>query len=79
MTEQAQAWLDRATEDLQALALLGKNPDLNRVAAFHAQQGLEKALKAAIALKGSAIPRSHDLVRLAAVADPLPGNWRKIS
>jgi HEPN domain-containing protein len=73
MTEQAKAWLDRATEDLQALALLEKNPDLNRVAAFHAQQGLEKALKAAVVLKGSPIPRSHDLVRLAAVADPLPG------
>lgn len=36
MIEQAKAWLGRATEDLKALALLEKNPDLNRVAAFHA-------------------------------------------
>ncbi len=38
-------WLDRAQDDLNAAHALLNYPDLTHVAAFHAQQATEKALK----------------------------------
>lgn len=44
---------------------------------FHAQQAVEKALKAVVAVRGLEIPRSHDIELLIRLVDPgegaLPG------
>jgi len=42
--------------------------ELTNVAAFHAQQCIEKCFKALIEKDGKPVPRVHDLVRLAALA-----------
>lgn len=44
-------------------------PDLVDPAAFHVQQAIEKALKAAIILSGGEPPKTHDLKRLHALTD----------
>ncbi|MBP6440073.1 MAG: HEPN domain-containing protein [Caldilineaceae bacterium] len=41
-------WLARAADDLKAAEVLIAQPDLTNIVAFHAQQAVEKALKAAI-------------------------------
>jgi len=44
-----------------------------RSVAFHAQQAVEKAIKAALVLEGKAAPRTHDLDDL---RNRLPAGWR---
>jgi HEPN domain-containing protein len=59
-------WLELAFEDLAAARYLAADPTLAaRLAAGHAQQAAEKALKAVIVASGREPPRSHDLVALA--------------
>lgn len=68
MTGAAQEWLARAREDLDTVAKLLDDPGLTNVAAFHAQQCIEKCFKAVIEAAGKPVPRIHDLVRLSALA-----------
>jgi HEPN domain-containing protein len=66
LDEPVRYWLELAREDLEAARFLGSAPRVvPRVAAGHAQQAAEKALKAVIAASGREPPRSHDLVALA--------------
>ena len=61
----AQDWLAHAEADLR-LAHLGQ-PEVDKLAsliAFHAQQAVEKALKAVLVSHGQAFPRTHDLDQL---------------
>jgi HEPN domain-containing protein len=63
--EVADLFLSKAASDLAAARLLAQ--DLNQdddVVGFHAQQSVEKALKAVVAVRGLEIPRSHDIVLL---------------
>jgi HEPN domain-containing protein len=54
--------LDRAAEDeLMARSLLPIEGVTDAGVGFHAQQAVEKALKAVLALKGVEFPYSHDL------------------
>lgn len=65
----ARVWLDYIERDrVIAERLL---IDVPGGAAYHVQQAAEKSLKAAIALSGIEPPRTHDLVRLAALAAPV--------
>ena len=60
----AHAWLDKARSDLHAteLMIVGEGP--YDTACFHAQQTIEKSLKALLAFHGKPIPKSHDLEEL---------------
>jgi HEPN domain-containing protein len=59
--------LDRAAEDeLMARSLLPIEGVTDAGVGFHAQQAVEKALKAVLALKGVEFPYSHDLDALIA-------------
>ena len=61
-------WLAFARRDLEMAELL-LGADYLDGAAFHAQQAMEKVLKAALVRAGVRPPRTHDLVELAAAAD----------
>ena len=62
----AAAWLEYADADAEVASLIGASPHLAHMACFHAQQAAEKALKAYLAWLGDeAIPRTHDLEKLA--------------
>jgi len=68
-----QAWLIKAAEDLDAIRALQGNPGLTGVIAFHAQQCVEKCLKAVAEERKGTVPRVHDLRRLwELVADQFP-------
>ncbi len=57
-------WLDRALDDLEAIEELLKREHLTNVAAFHAQQAVEKTLKAVIEEVGIGLRKTHNLLRL---------------
>jgi len=57
-------WLDRAEDDLNAARLLMDSPDLTHLAAFHAQQAVEKSLKAVIEEYDLGLVKTHSLTRL---------------
>jgi HEPN domain-containing protein len=64
MKPATQAWLVKAGEDLDALRVLRCEPHLTGVVAFHAQQCVEKCLKAVAEERVGAVLRVHDLRRL---------------
>jgi len=64
MNSEARAWLDRANEDLLAARKLEPELILSGLAAFHAQQAIEKAFKAVIIVQKGRLTRIHDLKRL---------------
>jgi len=60
--EAADVFLGKAASDLAAARLLaGDDEQDDDVVGFHAQQAVEKALKAVVAVRSLEIPRSHDL------------------
>jgi HEPN domain-containing protein len=59
-----EAWLIKAGEDLEAIRSMRGNPGLTGVVAFHAQQCVEKCLKAVAEERKGTVPRVHDLRRL---------------
>ena len=61
------AWglLARARDDLYVVRRLAAEPDVpGWVLGFHAQQSVEKALKAVLSAAGITYPRTHNLVML---------------
>ena len=69
--DQAEALLRKAANDLitaDAVMATGKALDM---ACFHAQQAVEKSLKAILALHDVTYPWRHDLAELLALAKPL--------
>lgn len=64
----AQRWMRYAEEDLALAGGLASGPETSaRMACWHAQQGAEKALKAALIALGTAFPRTHNLLSLRAL------------
>jgi hypothetical protein len=57
-------WLEFAEIDLKAARALLKEGSHSQVVCFHAQQSIEKSLKALIESKGLNPPKSHDLIML---------------
>ncbi|OQY54844.1 MAG: hypothetical protein B6245_20690 [Desulfobacteraceae bacterium 4572_88] len=54
-------WLDRANDDLYVIEEIIDNADLTNMSAFHAQQAVEKILKAVIEEYEIAFVRTHKL------------------
>ena len=68
--EEVEEWLKKAMEDWRvAEILLNSGEELTLPCMFHLQQMLEKLLKALIIVRGNRIERTHDLGRLAQIAD----------
>ena len=63
MNENAERWLHFAREDLKAAESVARDKLFNQVC-FHAQQCVEKALKAFIAAGGVAPPKTHSIAEL---------------
>ena len=64
--EHARGLLNRARDDLYVVRRLRSDPNApGWVLGFHAQQAVEKALKAVLSGAGQAYPRTHNLVMLA--------------
>lgn len=62
----AQVLLRRAQDDATAVSEFAANERIaDSVIGFHAQQAAEKSLKAAMAIRGLSLPRTHDLDLLA--------------
>jgi HEPN domain-containing protein len=60
--EVADLLLRKAASDLSAARALARDPEQqDDVVGFHAQQAVEKSLKAVLAVRGFEIPRTHDL------------------
>ena len=60
----------KAASDLAAAQALCRDPDqLDDVIGFHAQQAVEKSLKAVLAFRGLEIPRTHDLSHVIGLVD----------
>jgi HEPN domain-containing protein len=60
-------WVERAESDLWAAALMLKHGGASRapdVVCFHAQQCIEKYLKAVLTWRSISFPRTHDLTAL---------------
>ena len=64
MKRVTEAWLHKAGEDLEAVRALRLRPHLTPLIAFHAQQCVEKCLKAVAEERLGKSPRIHDLRRL---------------
>jgi HEPN domain-containing protein len=65
LAAETRAWLEEAAEDLSAADLdLGASPPLRGDAAFHAQQAVEKTLKAFLTWHGREYRKTHNLIEL---------------
>jgi HEPN domain-containing protein len=71
MKKQAKAWLSASYYDLLVIEEIILNPHLTHMVAFHAQQVIEKALKATIEFKDKKIPKTHNLIVLNEIANSI--------
>ena len=68
----ARRWIDKADEDLTAAKrLIALDASLSAVVCFHAQQAVEKLLKALLVFAGVPFARTHDVIQLVQL---LPGD-----
>jgi HEPN domain-containing protein len=77
MKTSTREWLLKAEEDFLAATALNrrrKQPLLN-VVCFHAQQAVEKYLKARLEEAGLAVPKTHDLLHLLKLLSPVEPLW----
>jgi len=71
--EVARVLLEKATGDLSALRLLAADENQSdHVVGFHAQQAIEKSIKAVLASREVEIPMTHDLGYLVKLVDAAP-------
>ena len=81
MNPLAEEWVSKAVADLHTAkreARVRRNPNLDAVC-FHAQQAVEKMLKAKLAASGRDTPRTHDLTQLLETVvdlEPIWESWR---
>ncbi len=64
MKKGTKAWLDFAHRDLESSRLLVDNEYVSNVVLFHAQQCVEKCLKALLEENGVLVPHIHSVVKL---------------
>ena len=70
--EVARAWLEKARGDLAAAVRCADADDVPLwIVGFHCHQAVEKSLKGLLAAADQPPPRTHDLVRLAALLQEL--------
>lgn len=71
--EVARLMLEKATGDLTALRTLAVDQNqADHVVGFHAQQAIEKSIKAVLASREIEIPMTHDLGYLVTLVEALP-------
>ncbi len=70
MKKEAEAWLKIAQEELQSAEYLLEK-SLVRMVCYHAQQAVEKILKAVLAEREIEIPRTHNILDLYAAVRKL--------
>lgn len=71
-SEEAERWLSFSLEDLETAELILGQEGSPRACCFHAQQAVEKAIKASLIFLGIGFRKTHDLEALSAL---LPGGW----
>mgnify|MGYP001411056906 CR=1 FL=1 len=59
-----QEWLNAAQDDLLTMERILDDAHLTHIVAFHAEQAVEKCLKALLEEDGVEFPKTHDLGRL---------------
>jgi HEPN domain-containing protein len=59
--EAAKEWIKSALDDLITIKEIIDNPFITNIVAFHAQQCIEKSLKAIIEYEGKEVPKVHNL------------------
>jgi len=64
MKKATKAWMDFAHRDLEAAKLLVDSEYVSNVVLFHAQQCVEKCLKALLEENGVPVPHIHSVVKL---------------
>ena len=67
----ARGWLLKARSDLNACHRTLESDGPYDTTCFHAQQAIEKSLKALLAFHGQPVPRTHDLEELQRLCLPL--------
>ncbi len=67
MKKQAEEWLKYAYMDLLTIKQIIEKEELTAAVSFHAQQCVEKSLKALLVLHDQKVPRIHDLRKLYAI------------
>lgn len=70
--EETERWLGFALEDLETAELILGHGGSPRACCFHAQQAVEKAIKASLIFLGVGFRKTHDLEALSAL---LPEGW----
>jgi HEPN domain-containing protein len=64
MKEITKGWLDAASADIESIGCMLNNERLTGHIAFHAQQAIEKSLKALMEENGERVPKVHALSKL---------------
>ena len=64
MKPMSKEWLNAAYQDILTIEEIIDNDLLTNIAAFHAQQAVEKSFKAVIEENDLNLPKIHDLIRL---------------
>ena len=64
MKKQTENWLNAAKDDLILIGEIILNEHLTHMVAFHAQQAIEKSIKAILEEKESQVPRIHNIINL---------------
>lgn len=64
MKEITKDWLEAASTDIESINCLLNNERLTGHVAFHAQQAIEKSLKALMEEHGDRVPKVHSLSKL---------------
>ena len=67
----ARGWLLKARSDLNVCRRMLETDGPYDTSCFHAQQAIEKSLKALLAFHGQPVPRTHDLEELQRLCAPL--------
>jgi HEPN domain-containing protein len=77
MKRSTREWVTKAEEDFLAATALDRRrkKPLWNVIAFHAQQSVEKYLKARLEEAGLVIPKTHDLVFVLGLVVPIEPLW----
>ena len=70
MKKLTEEWLKPAEDDLRVIDRIGRDEHLTHMIAFHAQQAVEKSLKAAIEEYGLGSIKVHSLERLFEIVKP---------
>jgi HEPN domain-containing protein len=76
-SQEVQAWLAKADNDLRSAAVdLAAEPPLVEDALFHCQQAAEKAMKAFLTAHDTTFRKTHDLDELASACEQIDASLR---